>query len=461
MIVAREDPTACPKCGNSQLQQDPDVLDTWFSSGLWPFSTLGWPDDTPDLQRYYPTDVMETGYDIIFFWVARMVMQGLNLTDQIPFHTIYLHGLVRDEKGRKMSKTTGNVIDPLTVMDEYGTDALRFTLLTGSAPGNDMNLSLDRVAANRNFSNKIWNATRFVLSNLGDGFEQAPPDTAQLTLADKWILSRLNSLISQTTHLLDNYNFGEAGRQLYDFFWSEYADWYIEMAKIQLRSEDAALQTNTRRVLVTVLEQTLRLLHPYIPFITEATWQHLPHQGQTISLASWPQADEAGSAIQADAEATADVDLLINLIRSIRNARAENEVQPGRAITALIAGGDKAAMLTEQKAILCTLARLDEDTLEIAPSLSEKPADALTLVGEGGIEIYLPLAGLVDLAEQKERLEKELAQLEQGITRSEKMLANENFTSKAPEAVVNKERDKLADLSAQAEKIRDRLAVIG
>ena len=452
-IVAREDPTACPKCGGTHLEQDPDVLDTWFSSGLWPFSTLGWPQDTPDFRRFYPTDVMETGYDILFFWVARMIMQGLQFTGKPPFHTIYLHGLVRDEHGHKMSKTAGNVVDPLEVMDEYGTDALRFTLLTGSTPGNDMNLSLEKVAANRNFSNKIWNATRFVVSNLQDDGVNAGStmNLAALSLADNWIMSRLNRLIADVTRLLDEYNFGEAGRQMYDFFWSEFADWYIEIAKIRLKSGDRRVAATTRQMLTLVLERILRLMHPYIPFVTEAAWQHLPHSGDTLMLAQWPQAGMTNE------RAEADMNLLINIIRAIRNARSEYNVEPGKRVTALIAAGEKAKLISRQKDILIALAKLDADTFTVAETLAEKPADALTIVAEGGIEIYLPLAGLVDIAAERARLQKELSQVEQGIARSEKMLANENFTGKAPAAVVDRERAKLADLQAQAAKLRERL----
>ncbi len=453
-IVAREDPTACPKCGGTHLEQDPDVLDTWFSSGLWPFSTLGWPQDTPDFRRFYPTDVMETGYDILFFWVARMIMQGLQFTGKPPFHTVYLHGLVRDEHGHKMSKTAGNVVDPLEVMDEYGTDALRFTLLTGSTPGNDMNLSLEKVAANRNFSNKIWNATRFVVSNLQDDGVSAGStmNLAALSLADNWIMSRLNRLIADVTRLLDEYNFGEAGRQMYDFFWSEFADWYIEIAKIRLKSGDRRVAATTRQMLTLVLERILRLMHPYIPFVTEAAWQHLPHSGDTLMLAQWPQAGMTNE------RAEADMNLLINIIRAIRNARSEYNVEPGKRVTALIAAGEKAKLISRQKDILIALAKLDADTFTVAETLTEKPADALTIVAEGGIEIYLPLAGLVDIAAERARLQKELSQVEQGIARSEKMLANENFTGKAPAAVVDRERAKLADLQAQAAKLRERLA---
>ena len=457
MIVSRDDPDTCPQCNSSQLEQDPDVLDTWFSSGLWPFSTLGWPDETEDLKRYYPTSVMETGYDILFFWVARMIMQGLQFTDQAPFHTIYLHGLVRDEKGRKMSKTIGNVVDPIEVMDEYGTDALRFTLLTGSTPGNDMNLSLERVASNRNFSNKIWNATRFVLSNLGDAFtpDDRPLDLASLALPERWIISRLNHVIAETTRLVEAYNFGESGRHVYDFFWSEFADWYIEIAKIALNGPDDAARQTTRQVLVHVLDNTLRLLHPYIPFVTEAAWQHIPHQGESLMIAAWPTAGPV------DDPAEADLGLLISMVRAIRNARAEQNVKPGRPITALIAAGEKQPQVAAQQAILVQLARLDEAGLQIVETLAEKPEDALTLVIEGGLEIYLPLAGLIDVAAERQRLQTESADLEKRITGSRKTLANENFVNKAPPAVVDRERAKLADLEAQMVKIQDRLKALG
>ncbi len=454
-IVAREDPVACPKCGDAKLEQDPDVLDTWFSSGLWPFSTLGWPDDTPDLRRFYPTHVMETGYDILFFWVARMIMQGLQFTQTPPFHTIYLHGLVRDEHGRKMSKTYGNVVDPLEVMDEYGTDALRFTLLTGSSPGNDMNLSLDKVAANRNFSNKIWNATRFVVSNLNSSKQDVGATTmnlASMDLPDHWIISRHNRVIQEATRLIEDFNFGEAGRQLYDFFWNEFADWYIEIAKIRLKNGDARTQNTTRQVLVHVLDHTLRLLHPYIPFVTEAAWQHLPHAANSLSIAPWP---EPGRIFE---QAETDMKLIINIIRSVRNVRSEYNVEPGRKIPALIVAGGQTAMLTKQSHLLANLARLDDSRLQLTETLPEKPSDAATIVVEGGIEIYLPLAGLMDLAAERERLQKELAHLEQGVARTEKTLANTNFVGKAPETVVAKERAKLADMQAQIAKLRERLA---
>jgi valyl-tRNA synthetase len=459
MIVAREDPSECPRCHSKNIEQDPDVLDTWFSSGLWPFSTLGWPEDTPDLRRYYPTSVMETGYDILFFWVARMIMSGLEYTEQVPFHTVYLHGLIRDEHGRKMSKTAGNVIDPLEVMDEYGTDAFRFSLLTGSAPGNDMNLSTERIASSRNFCNKIWNATRFVVSNTGTAFQSGLGtwNLSGLALPDRWILSRHNRLIADVTRLINEYNFGEAGRQLYDFFWSEFADWYIEIAKIRLYGADPRAQATARRVLVYVLEHVLRLLHPFIPFVTEAAWQHLPHEGESLMVTNWPHPSHTGI----DEEAEAQMTLLIEIIRAIRNIRSEYNVEPGKKISAQIAAGVNADLLIKHQEILVALARLEKDELHIVTTLPRKPEQAVAQVVSGGIEIYLPLAGMIDLEAERGRWHKEVAQLEKRIAASRVRLNNPNFTGKAPAAVVEKEREQLADLELQAAKIWERLKELG
>ena len=456
MTAAREDPTACEKCGGGNLDQDPDVLDTWFSSGLWPFSTLGWPDETDDFKRFYPTDVMETGYDILFFWVARMIMQGLEMTGEIPFHTVYLHGLVRDAQGRKMSKTTGNVIDPLQVMDQYGTDALRFTLLTGSTPGNDMSLGEERITANRNFANKIWNATRFVVSNLGAAFDAGHGtwNLSAMALPDRWIISRHNRLIENVTQLMDAYQYGEAGRQIYEFLWGEYADWYIEIAKIRLYGADVRAQATARRVLVYVLDRTLRLLHPFMPFVTEAAWQHLPHNGDgSLMVATWPTAGDM------DEEAEGAMQLIMDAVRAIRNARAEYNVQPARRIAAEIVAGDNSVLFSSQRDVLAELARLDADSLHIAPSLLDKPEQALTLV-VGSAEIYLPLAGMVNLDAERARLQKELEHINNGIARGQKLLNNAGFTAKAPADVVRKEQDKLTGLQEQAEKLREHLAAL-
>ena len=460
MMVAREAPASCTTCQSQNLTQDPDVLDTWFSSGLWPFSTLGWPDDTADMQRFYPNSVMETGYDIIFFWVARMIMSGLEYTDQAPFHTVYLHGIIRDEHGRKMSKTTGNVIDPMEVMEQFGTDALRFTLLTNATPGNDMILSMDRIASNRNFCNKIWNATRFVVSSQGTAFQSglATWELARLTLPDRWILSRLSRVTNEVTRLIEAYNFGEAGRQLYDFFWSEFADWYIEIAKTRLYGADPRAQATARRLLVFVLDQILTMLHPYIPFVTEAAWQHLPQDdSESLMISSWPQAHES----QFDDEAEAQMSILIEVIRTIRNIRSEYNVEPGRKIAAQIAAGDHQAMLAEHQEILVSIARLDKDQLQLQPTLNQKPAQAVGQVISGGIEIYLPLAGMIDLEAERTRLQKELANLEKRMAGSRAKLNNTGFTQKAPPEVVEKERARLADFELQLSKLQGQLEELG
>ncbi len=451
--MARQDPDRCAHCGSTDIEQDPDVLDTWFSSGLWPFSTLGWPDETPDYQRFYPTTMMETGYDILFFWVARMVMMGLSFTGQVPFETIYLHGLVRDEHGQKMSKTKGNVIDPLEVMDEYGTDALRFTLLTGSAPGNDMNLSIERIAANRNFANKIWNAARFLIGNLDGEQPTGEPPSEGLSLADRWILSRLHHLIEDVDRLFESYLYGEAGRQIYDFLWGEYADWYIEISKIALYGEDEAAKSRTRHVLTYVLDQALRMLHPYIPFVTEEIWQHIPHEGEALIIAPWPTLDRA----RFDADAERDMGLTMDLIRAIRNIRAEYKVDPSRQVAAFIEAGDAAPMLEAQKGSFARLANLDLDELTITARLESQPEQAAAAT-VGGVTAYLPLAGMVDLDAERQRLEKEIEQTAGMIKRSEGLLANEGFTAKAPEEVVQRERDKLDELRASLVALRERMS---
>jgi valyl-tRNA synthetase len=474
--VAKVDPDRCEKCGSNRIEQDSDVLDTWFSSGLWPFSTLGWPDDTPDLRRYYPTTVMETGYDILFFWVARMIMQGLMYTNDIPFETVYLHGIVRDDQGRKMSKTTGNVLDPIALLDgarpdelgEYlqrqypdgivamGADALRFTLLTGATPGTDMNLSLQRVEGNRNFTNKIWNATRYILSQLGDGAYRAIDiDWEQLGLPERWILSRLSGVISEATRLMDTFQFGEAGRQIYDFFWSEFCDWYLEISKIAIYRGAPEEKARAQAVLVRVLDESLRLLHPFIPFVTEETWGYLKQAAgdetwpAALIVAPWPRPGNR------DEGAEADVALIMDLVRGIRNARAEYDVKPGQLLAASIAAGDRLAMLTEQAEILRTLARLDPARLMLAANL-EAPEQALTLV-TGGVTMYLPLAELIDLDAERSRLGKELAETEAQIERSRGLLDGP-FTQRAPAAVVQRERDKLGELETRAGRLRERLA---
>ncbi len=452
---ATTDPETCAQCGSANIRQDEDVLDTWFSSGLWPFSTLGWPNDTPDLAYFYPTTVMETAYDILFFWVARMIMMGLEMTGDIPFDTIYLHGLVRDEMGRKYSKSLGNALDPLEVIEDYGTDALRFSLVTASTPGNDTKLSLQKVEAARNFANKIWNAARFVLANLGQAYVPGTWNLAALTLADRWIISRHNRLIQNVTQLMEAYQFGEAGRQVQDFLWGEFCDWYIEIAKIRLYSAHVRHQMTARRVLAHVLERTLRLLHPFMPFVTEEIWQHLPHESdvegvEALIIAPWPEPGDI------DEAAEQEMSLIMEIVRAVRNARAEYEVEPGRRIEALFAAGEKYDILAAQKDIIVTLARLDPNKLRLAHTLFDKLSQALTLVVKG-VEIYLPLAGMVDLEAERERLTRGVKDIEQTIAHSEKLLADEEFTTKAPAEVVERERQKLEGNYERKRKLAGRL----
>jgi len=458
MIVSREDVTVCPRCEGSNLHQDEDVLDTWFSSWLWPFSTLGWPNDTPDLRRYYPTSVMETGYDIIFFWVARMVMSGIHFLGTIPFHTIYLHGLVRDAKGEKMSKSKNNVIDPIEVMDEFGTDALRFTLATSSTPGNDMKLVPERIIGNRNFANKIWNASRFVMMTTADVTGGVPEISAVYprTLADRWILSRLARLTQNVTRLIEDFQLGEAGRQINEFFWSDYCDWYVEIAKVQMQG-DEELRHSTTAILRAVLDQSLRLLHPYMPFVTEEVWQHLysisvPDKAQwpapALIVADWPTANT--EALDDDAERR--FGLLQEVITRIRDARNQMNVDPARRIPVIMTVGDDLSMFEAQAPLIEFLARTEKPQFYV--ELERKPEQAMSLLA-GSIEIYLPLAGMLDIAKELERMDKEIAQARQEMARLQSKLANENFVTKAKPEVVEKEREKLA---AQEERVNKLLA---
>lgn len=462
MTVSREDPTQCATCGSQEIRQDEDVLDTWFSSGLWPFSTLGWPQQTPDLKYFYPTSYMETGYDILFFWVARMIMMGLEFTNQVPFYTVYLHGLVRDEIGRKMSKTTGNVIDPLIVMDEFGTDALRFTLLVGSTPGNDTNVGVKKVEANRNFANKIWNAGRFVISAI-DNLEKASNNKVEKTLADLWIEAKLNRLVRNVERQFQNFQYGQAGQEIYEFLWSDFADWYVEIAKEQLKNDDT--RYSTVQTLARVFDTALRLLHPFTPFVTEEIWGHLRNsilESPILSIAKgWsnalittkfpePTEEEAWEVTK-----MADFELIQEIVRGIRNLRSEKGVAPSKKIPAIFSAGIKAELIKEQSQVIAWLSGLDNAQFTIQESLKEKPKDSATLI-VGSVEIYLPLAGMVDLANEKARLEKELKEAESHIQRLESLL-NSDFANKAPAALVQKERDKLAAYKDTADKIKAQL----
>ena len=464
MTVAREDPTHCATCGSPNLRQDPDVLDTWFSSALWPFSTLGWPDQTPDLAYFYPTSVMETGYDILFFWVARMIMAGLEFTGEAPFHTVYLHGLIRDEHGQKMSKTKDNVIDPLVVMDELGTDALRFTLLVGSTPGNDMSLSIKKVEANRNFANKLWNAGRFVIRNL-DNIPNQPADEPEWTLADSWIWARLKQVRETVNRLFESYQFGEAGRQIYDFFWGEFADWYVEISKDQI-AEGGDRAFYSVQILVSVLDTCLRFLHPFTPFVTEVLWGHLrtacmetsaalaPEGGweDALIVAKWPEVQPVEGW---EDEAIEDFALIQEMVRAIRNIRSEYKVEPGRKIPCTISAGAKQDMIAAQLQTFVSLAGIDPEGMTIVKQPLEPSDERITLV-VAPVEISLPLAGLIELEAERARLEKELEEVRSQVQRLEKLLASP-FAEKAPPEVVEKEREKLAAYQETAARLEQQL----
>jgi valyl-tRNA synthetase len=467
MTVTREDPTQCATCGSKEIHQDEDVLDTWFSSGLWPFSTLGWPEKTLDLGYFYPTSYMETGYDILFFWVARMIMSGLEFTEVAPFHTVYLHGLVRDEHGHKMSKTKGNVIDPLIVMDEFGTDALRFTLLVGSTPGNDTNVGVKKVEANRNFANKIWNAGRFVINAI-DSLDEGPTtknggQPSALTLADSWILAKQQQLVRDVERQIQNFQYGQAGQQIYEFIWNDFADWYVEIAKGQMLS--AETKKHTVEALVHVFETSLRLLHPFTPFITEEVWGHLHNALRDSTLKDmckdWPDAlmmarfPEPQELEGWEETKIADFALLQELVRSIRNLRAERNIAPSKKFAAQFSAGEKAELLKEQSAVIIALAGLDPDEVKIEKTIKQKPLDSAAIVA-ASIEIYIPLAGIVEVANDKARLEKDLKEAMSHIQRLENLLGGD-FANKAPAALITKEREKLAAYKDTAEKIKVQL----
>ena len=450
--VSRTDLTACPACGSSHLHQDEDVLDTWFSSALWPFETMGWPEKTPELQQFYPTRTLVTGYDIIFFWVARMVMMGLKFGGDIPFHHVFIHGLVRDSQGRKMSKSLGNGIDPVEVIDKYGADTLRFMLVTGNTPGNDMRFYWARVEAARNFANKLWNASRFMLMNL-QGFDRSfVPKAEDYTLADRWILSRYARTSAVVTENLEKFELGEAARAIYEFIWGEFCDWYIELVKPRLYAEEGDSRRTAQYVLGYVLERTLRLLHPFMPFITEEIWQHIPHEGKSIMTAPWPTGEETWL----DKENEASMAAIMEVIKAIRNMRAEVNAAPGKKSEAILHFSDAAqqAVFTANDGYLHALAEADPVTI-LSPT-AERPENAMTAAAEG-VEIYLPLKGLIDMEKETARLSKELDGLTKEIARTEGKLANEKFVTKAPVAVVAKEREKLQDYEEKKRVVEERL----
>ena len=428
MSASRTDLEKCPKCGSTHIHQDEDALDTWFSSALWPFSTMGWPDNTELLKQFYPTSVLVTGYDIIFFWVARMLIMGMEFMKEIPFEKVFIHGLVRDSQGRKMSKSLGNGIDPLEVIEKYGADTLRFMLITGNTPGNDMRFYWERVEGTRNFANKIWNASRFALMNM-EGYDK-DAELAPYTLADKWILSRLQDTVKDVTGLLERFELGEAGRAIYDFIWSEVCDWYIEIAKPRLYNKEAAAERATaQHVLATVLVSAMKLLHPYMPFITEEIYQCLPHEAESIMISKWPVADES----LVDPEAERGMNAIMDSIKAIRNMRAEVNANPGKKIPAIML---------------------------VSEDLREVVAHNDSYIKVTGIEVYLPLAGLIDVEKETQRLSKELAAMEKDLQRAGGKLNNAGFLAKAPEDVIAKERAKYEELSGKIEAVKKRMAYL-
>ena len=435
--------------------QDPDVLDTWFSSALWPFSTMGWPDEeAADYKRYYPTSTLVTGYDILTFWVSRMMFQGLEFTGKRPFKNVLIHGLIRDSQGRKMSKSLGNGVDPMEVIEQYGADALRWFLANGSAPGQDVRYSTDKMDAAWNFINKIWNASRYALMNVGDLTADQVDITGEKTLADKWILTRLNQTIGKVTELFEKFEFGEAGRLLYRFIWDDFCDWYIEMSKETLAGDDEAAKLTTRSILVYVLDNTLRLLHPIMPFVTEEIWQSVPHVGESLVVATYPTVHPE----QMDEKAAEEMEFLMDFIRSVRTVRNEMNTPLSKPINIIAKVSDAAhyAILKENESYIARFSNPEEF---VYGEDVEAPSDAVTSVITGA-EIYLPLAGLINIEDEIARLEKEAEKLQQEVDRVEKKLSNEKFVAKAPAAVVEAERAKGTDYQAQREAVLERIATL-
>ena len=449
--VSREDPTKCETCGCTKLTRDEDVLDTWFSSALWPFSTLGWPEKTQDLDYWYPTTDMVTGYDIIFFWVARMVFSGMEQMKKEPFKTVFIHGLVRDDKGRKMSKSLGNGIDPLEMAEKYGADALRFNLITGNSPGNDMRFYVEKCEAMRNFANKIWNASRYVMMNLTVE-EPGLPEADKLEIEDKWVLSRLNTLIREVTENMDAYELGVASAKVYDFIWDTYCDWYIELTKARLYGEDEESKRAAQQVLVYVLDQILRLLHPFMPFITEEIWQAIPHDGDFLIRAEWPVYCEARSFPTEEAH----MESVMAAIRALRNRRAEMNVPPSKKCTLYVVS-DKGDMFRQGEGFLCRLAYADQ--VVVCDADPEGHEDMVSVV-TADAKLYMPMEQLIDFEKELARIAKEKENCQKQIGMFESKLSNESFVARAPEKVVNDQREKLAKaraLLAQLEESEKRL----
>ena len=454
MVVSKNAPEKCPKCGCTHMTQDPDTLDTWFSSALWPFSTLGWPEKTEDLDYFYPNDVLVTGYDIIFFWVIRMIFSGYEQMGKAPFHTVLFHGLVRDSQGRKMSKSLGNGIDPLEVIDKYGADALRLTLITGNAPGNDMRFYWERVEASRNFANKVWNASRFIMMNL-EGMEVTKPAISDLAPEDKWILSAVNTLTKEVTENMDKFELGIAVQKVYDFIWDEFCDWYIEIAKVRTykKDEDARAANSALWTLRTVLGQALKLLHPYMPFITEEIYCTLNPQEETIMLADWPVYKEEWN-FSAEEEMLAHVK---ELVKGIRNLRTEMDVPPSRKAKVFIVSEDKALCETFESMKKTYQNLISASEIDVQSDKAGIGEDAVSVVIPGAV-VYMPLEDLVDMEKEKERLLKEEERLKKELARSHGMLNNEKFVSKAPAAKIQEEKDKLAKYEQMMATVQERLA---
>jgi valyl-tRNA synthetase len=458
-IVAVEPPTSCPKCGKAKLEQDPDVLDTWFSSALWPHSTLGWPDDTEEFRYFYPTSVMETGYDILFFWVARMIMMGLEDTGEIPFRTVYLHGLVRDEKGEKMSKVRGNVLNPLETLEEYGTDALRMALTTGTSPGNDVKIAPQRLVAARNFANKLWNAARFVVRSIEPESTAAEIDRSRLPLEDRWILSRLEETVAGANRLMAEFQFGEAQRNIYEFIWGDFCDWYIEITKTRLRDKDSV---SPQPVLVRVLETSLRLLHPFMPFITEELWQNLRirlpgdfDRTESIMIASYPEAHGA-----VDLEAERVMRSVIEIVKAVRNARAQYQVASDRWVETKIFAGEIRPLLSPYLGVIETLARARPVVfMEQRPEGIAADQNLVMVLTE--TEVVLPMASLLDVEEEKRRLEQEIGQCQNDVSRLETLLADSAFRDKAPAAVVAKQQQALDAGQDRLGRLKQQMARFG
>ena len=450
ITVSRTDACECAHCGSRNIHQEEDVLDTWFSSALWPFSTMGWPDKTPELDYWYPTSVMVTGYDIIFFWVARMIFSGMEQMKEEPFGTVFIHGLVRDSQGRKMSKSLGNGIDPLEMAEKYGADALRFNLITGNSPGNDMRFYVEKCEAMRNFCNKIWNASRFVMMNLTVDDCRLPE---KLETEDKWILSKLNQVIKEVCDNMDSFELGIAAGKIYDFIWDSYCDWYIELTKPRLNGEDEAAKESAQRVLLYVLTEILKLLHPFMPFITEEIWQALPHEGEALMIAEYPKFRQE----LCFPEDEVNFEMVMEAIKAVRARRAEMNVPPSRKSHLIIVTG-KAKAFAEGEKFICKLAYASG--IHVTDKLPES-TDGMVSVITDNARMFMPMAELVDLEKERARMEKELANAKKQLDGQNAKLANENFVSRAPEHVVNLEREKKAKLEALIENLEDSLKKLG